>query len=679
MLSCPNCDCKFIGQITQIQILHPHTITTCEKILRHYYVIFYILLKFQYLHLQFPKNISTFAEHLKCITTLPDIALQQKFMTKFILRTVCVLMILLIYCTDAFASQQFIARDRLLYFSEQFANEVLHSPENVAEIRKVHDKSTPDSTVYRTLRKFGRGMFERGEQNKAFQYFKQALDILDSEKKLVPAAKEFKSYCYLMLGAATDEVGMSQLSLDYYLKGLKICEEQRNHRDIAKFYNNIGVCCIRANDAAKAENYFKRALQLNTKYGIKQEMSINYTNLAQIEEMRGNMDLAIEYGLKAIQCLNEKAEPYDYYSMQSAIGSLYVKKNEIHMARTWLENAYKHQKSLNYRNSLFYTCLEFMKLAGVTGNAADFERYKSEAERLANESKNSMVMLDFYRTAGDYYKSKGDSEKAYEMTQKYIATQDSAYQAENKSRMEQNLNYFNLEKKTKEYESSISNWNPLWVLAICGSISLVLLGLLIWVIRTMRRSEKVRKEKAQTDAMLAELREQHLQDEIRRNEEAARELNDNQRSLTAITLEKIKTNQTIDEVIQKVRQVLLSISARDKENQLHLKSIVAKLSSLDNDVNWNEFQMYFGKVHPGFYQRLEEAHSELTPKDRRLCALIALGLSTKEIASLTFREVRSVETSRNRLRKKMQIASDVNLEDYLLRFTMSGEAVAASE
>ena len=46
------------------------------------------------------------------------------------------------------------------------------------------------------------------------------------------------------------------------------------------------------------------------------------------------------------------------------------------------------------------------------------------------------------------------------------------------------------------------------------------------------------------------------------------------------------------------------------------------------------------------------AVATLTVKEKHLCAFISLGLSTKEIAAITFREVRSCESSRNRLRKK---------------------------
>lgn len=52
----------------------------------------------------------------------------------------------------------------------------------------------------------------------------------------------------------------------------------------------------------------------------------------------------------------------------------------------------------------------------------------------------------------------------------------------------------------------------------------------------------------------------------------------------------------------------------------------------------------------------------------RLCAFIRLGLSTKSIADITFREVRSVESARNRLRKKFGLQQQDSLVTFLHQF-----------
>jgi DNA-binding CsgD family transcriptional regulator len=81
--------------------------------------------------------------------------------------------------------------------------------------------------------------------------------------------------------------------------------------------------------------------------------------------------------------------------------------------------------------------------------------------------------------------------------------------------------------------------------------------------------------------------------------------------------------------------------------------------------SWEEFSYYFEKVHPSFYQNLEKQCPELTTKEKRLCAFLALGLSSKEISAITFKEVRSVESARNRLRKKLGVNQEDNLTDFL--------------
>ncbi|MEY2917988.1 MAG: hypothetical protein RIS73_1702, partial [Bacteroidota bacterium] len=55
-----------------------------------------------------------------------------------------------------------------------------------------------------------------------------------------------------------------------------------------------------------------------------------------------------------------------------------------------------------------------------------------------------------------------------------------------------------------------------------------------------------------------------------------------------------------------------------------------------------------------------------TGNELKLCAYLRMNLSTKEIAQLMNISVRGVEISRYRLRKKLGIASEINLFNYLI-------------
>jgi FixJ family two-component response regulator len=65
---------------------------------------------------------------------------------------------------------------------------------------------------------------------------------------------------------------------------------------------------------------------------------------------------------------------------------------------------------------------------------------------------------------------------------------------------------------------------------------------------------------------------------------------------------------------------------------------------------------------------LSEKFPNLTISDKKLCAYLKMDLSSKDIAPLLNMSFRSVEMSRYRLRKKMELERDVNLSDFLQNF-----------
>jgi DNA-binding CsgD family transcriptional regulator len=71
-------------------------------------------------------------------------------------------------------------------------------------------------------------------------------------------------------------------------------------------------------------------------------------------------------------------------------------------------------------------------------------------------------------------------------------------------------------------------------------------------------------------------------------------------------------------------------------------------------------------VHSDFVVNLKEKHASVTGNEIKLCTYLRMNLSTKEIAQLMNISVRGVEISRYRLRKKLQLPSEVNLFDYLI-------------
>ncbi|PTT34250.1 hypothetical protein DBR28_13745 [Chryseobacterium sp. HMWF028] len=77
--------------------------------------------------------------------------------------------------------------------------------------------------------------------------------------------------------------------------------------------------------------------------------------------------------------------------------------------------------------------------------------------------------------------------------------------------------------------------------------------------------------------------------------------------------------------------------------------------------NDTEFLTRFQEVYPELIPRLLKIEPQLLNTELKFCALLFLNFSTKDIAAYTFVQPQSVQTRKNRLRKKLGIPSNVDI------------------
>ena len=78
------------------------------------------------------------------------------------------------------------------------------------------------------------------------------------------------------------------------------------------------------------------------------------------------------------------------------------------------------------------------------------------------------------------------------------------------------------------------------------------------------------------------------------------------------------------------------------------------------------FDLNVDLINADFYQRLLQQFPSLTENERKLCAMIRLGLSSKEIAGVQNISPKSVDMNRYRLRKKLELPNEADLGEWLL-------------
>lgn len=90
----------------------------------------------------------------------------------------------------------------------------------------------------------------------------------------------------------------------------------------------------------------------------------------------------------------------------------------------------------------------------------------------------------------------------------------------------------------------------------------------------------------------------------------------------------------------------------------------------NNEEDWEQFSRHFDDVHNNFLAVLKKKHPDLSTTDLKLCAYLRINLTTKEIAQSMGISVRGVETSRYRLRKKLDVPGEMTLYDFLIRINV---------
>ena len=80
-----------------------------------------------------------------------------------------------------------------------------------------------------------------------------------------------------------------------------------------------------------------------------------------------------------------------------------------------------------------------------------------------------------------------------------------------------------------------------------------------------------------------------------------------------------------------------------------------------NDNNWHELEKQFNLVYDNFMLHVSQKWSALTSAELKVCALLRLGLSTKEMAAFLNVTHRAIDKHRNSIRKKIGLQPRQNL------------------
>lgn len=474
-------------------------------------------------------------------------------------------------------------------------------------------KTLPDSTnVARSYNNIAALYRSKGDYNTALEYYFKALPIYKAH-----GLNKETSDLLNGVGLLYQNIESYNKALKFLLDSYELRKTIGNPRLIASSTNNIGTLYYKIEAYDKAEEYYLKYLDYAEKLKDSRGMAGCYLNLSNIYKHREETSKSIEY-LEKANTLFKKIKDLRSSTLASInLGSLYLKLNQYSDAKTHYLEA--RDKAVQIESKP----MEVNALNGL-----------SDAYAGTNDFQQALI----------YYRVRDSLKEVLFNTDlnEKVAHYQELYEAEKKAKEIQILEANTL-KKEKEIAlyKAYRNW------AIVFSILLLITILLI-----------INRNKIKKQSLKNETEKFKLQVELNKKELKLKEA-----ELSSIAMKSLQKNKILNAIEDEVN-ALKADKQQTKDSVFNaLENLVKKGLVMDNQ--WEVFQKHFKNVHPGFFDFLNKKFPELTSNDLKACAYIRMNLSSKEVASLTNVNPKSVIMHRYRLKKKLQLNKEDDLKNFL--------------
>lgn len=519
---------------------------------------------------------------------------------------------------------------------------------------------------------YGYILAQSGDYAKAFVVFLEVKKVSDSLGYHSTDDWRRKAYLLNVEGILFKELGIYDKSLRAYYQSLSISDSVDWKVGQSTALNNISnLYYIQGN--------LKQAIQLQHKSLHIAQIANDITkiydasfNLMVMHADFSPLDSAFYYAEKCKEILPRLQSQYQDCFLYEEYAGLFYKARDLRQAQ------YYYSKGLEIAEANQFEELQLKCNEGLGNIAKDKHAYDSaisylsKALVLSDSISVPKLKVEVLFEMADLFEQQNRLEKAYPYLKEAHAIQDSINDSWKSIQQNEIHQIYQLEWQEQENKLLENNLSLAQLklnqrsLMLVGSF--IILIILLWLLTLLYRKRSLeRKMSQQVNEQNQTIQEQEILIHQQSQEQLQTELSAKTRQLATYSLSAIKHVQATEEIISRLSQLIYNqpVKAGTKKE---LEQVIQQMKRDLMKSDWEEFKTYYEQVHPSFYENLIERHADLSANEEKLCAFISLGLSTKDIASLTFRQVRSVESARLRLRKKLNIENADHLFDYLKQF-----------
>ncbi|WP_343330824.1 hypothetical protein [Polaribacter staleyi] len=484
--------------------------------------------------------------------------------------------------------------------------------------------------------------------NKSYSLYIQANDTLNAIQSLLEKAYLFETNAKYAK------------SYDILWKTLLLTDNIDNEDIRAVIYYRLGRIYSYYKREDKSIEFLKKALEiqkklLNSNDKDKSTLTPYYYSIAATYRELNKPDLGKKYLDSSYLYYRDKKLVTNRFFLDFEKAIYLSKKNRVIEAIKVFEEIYPlFQKEEPSYMVLFY---KYWGDAYFTiNNIEKSEEYYLKSLKVSQKYKSHIDFTPLvYERLSEVYLLNKNYKKAFENIQKAKELDRLFFDSrskENQTLLEIKDDY-RLEKERQEKIIKEQNLKQLKQEdEIIKLQRIILIGSLIFVIALGYFFFKQLREKHKTEK---ELLRKTKELEIEKTKELL-ELKNKELATSALQL--IEKDEFLKELKSRVRE-------GGEKVKIHEINKVLRSVSVNNNKNWDDFKMRFIDVNKEFYDSIFQKFPKLSQGDQKICALIKLNFSSKDMARLLGISVESVHTVRHRIRKKMNLARNVNLEEYI--------------
>ncbi len=452
-----------------------------------------------------------------------------------------------------------------------------------------------------------------------------------------------------LVGTILMHRGLVDEAMPYFHEAIDYHLYEKNYRWLTTLYLRIGVLFTEMKNYKEARAYLFKAYDLAKERHVSGLFDNIYATIADSYQQESLLDSALVYYRLVLSLDSVQRPPDGLILIYPKIGDIYRMQNKFDLAR----GMYEKSMEICVRNGNEYGILvNRLSLASLLKEQGNFEEAISSIEQVALEVDRGDKRL-WRRIYFDLYqanKLKGDSQQALSYYELYTGLNDSLV-GENVRKSSLDLEKKYQTRLKNEQISSLQTLVQKNKVISYGKISILILiiGLLIFLVLWLRAKKNLIKR----------LHESEKQEKA----VLKTELGNKTKELTSNMLRLAASQDVAQEVKRKIDELLRQNAKLAKSDFIQITNY---LNNQNNSKRWKEFHKQFDELHTGFLDKLTQLYPDLTASEIRLCTLLRLNLTTKDICFITSRSLRTVENVRYRLRKKMKLDRDSALSQHIL-------------